>query len=50
MARMAKTGPPKGSKKAKRSGRAGGKSRPSLKKGARKKSASHGGRKYGAGY
>lgn len=39
---MPKPGPKKGSSAAKRSGRKGGRSRPSLKKGAHKKGARHG--------
>jgi len=40
-----KTGPKKGSKKAKRDGAKGGKSRPSLKRRRRKKGAKHGNKK-----
>jgi hypothetical protein len=40
-----KPGPKKGSRSAKRHGRQGGKSRPSLKKGAHKKGARHGRRR-----
>jgi hypothetical protein len=38
---MAKPGPSKGSSKARASGRKGGRSRPSLKKGAHKQGARH---------